>query len=119
MACMTIMQQHGIIRYIGAVPNHYKLGYRFNKMTVWNIPDEIIDELGQKIGQLDFVSHCYHRPRQCPNGLIICLPCSIVEVELEPLAIFTLLKYFSKVLPNNAPVPTLNTKDTRASNFAT
>jgi hypothetical protein len=58
MACMTIMQQHDIIRYIGAVPNHYKLGYRFNKMTVWNIPDEIIDELGQKIGQLDFVNHC-------------------------------------------------------------
>jgi siroheme decarboxylase len=64
---MAAMQEHGIIRRIGAVPNHYKLGYRFNGMTVWNIPDEIIDELGQKVGQLEFVSHCYHRPRHLPE----------------------------------------------------
>lgn len=67
MARMAVMQAHGIIRRIGAVPNHYKLGYRFNGMTVWNIPDDIIDELGEKVGQLDFVSHCYHRPRQLPE----------------------------------------------------
>ncbi len=66
MRRLSAMQQVGIIRRIGAVPNHYKLGYRFNGMTVWNIPDEHIDELGQKIGQLSFVSHCYHRPRKLP-----------------------------------------------------
>ena len=64
---MTAMQQCGIIRRIGAVPDHYKLGYRFNGMTVWNIPDDKADELGQKIGQLDFVSHCYCRPRHLPE----------------------------------------------------
>ncbi|MDP3877526.1 MAG: AsnC family transcriptional regulator [Methylobacter sp.] len=69
MARLTAMQNDGIIRRIGAVPNHYKLGYRFNGMTVWNIPDEFIDELGQKVGQLDFVSHCYHRPRHPPEWL--------------------------------------------------
>jgi DNA-binding Lrp family transcriptional regulator len=63
---MRRMQELGVIRRIGAVPNHYKLGYRFNGMTVWNVPDEKIDELGQKIGNLDFVSHCYHRPRHLP-----------------------------------------------------
>ncbi|MGR8952706.1 MAG: siroheme decarboxylase subunit beta [Gammaproteobacteria bacterium] len=63
---MRRMQEHGIIRRIGAVPNHYTLGYRFNGMTVWNVPDEKIDALGQKIGRLDFVSHCYHRPRHLP-----------------------------------------------------
>lgn len=63
---MGTLQEQGIIRRIGAVPNHYKLGYRFNGMTVWNISDEYIDELGQKVGQLDFVSHCYHRPRHLP-----------------------------------------------------
>lgn len=67
MSRMTAMQEQGIIRRIGAVPNHYKLGYRFNGMTVWNVPDEIIDELGRKIGQLEFVSHCYHRPRHLPE----------------------------------------------------
>lgn len=63
---MRRMQELGVIRRIGAVPNHYRLGYRFNGMTVWNVPDEKIDELGQKIGRLDFVSHCYHRPRHLP-----------------------------------------------------
>jgi DNA-binding Lrp family transcriptional regulator len=67
MTRMAAMQEQGIIRRIGAVPNHYKLGYRFNGMTVWNVPDEVIDELGQQIGQLEFVSHCYHRPRHLPE----------------------------------------------------
>jgi len=67
MTRMTAMQENGIIRRIGVVPNHYKLGYRFNGMTVWNIPDEVIDELGEKVGQLAFVSHCYHRPRHLPE----------------------------------------------------
>jgi len=67
MQRLSAMQDNGIIRRIGAVPNHYKLGYRFNGMTVWNVPDEVIDELGQKVGQLEFVSHCYHRPRHLPE----------------------------------------------------
>jgi DNA-binding Lrp family transcriptional regulator len=66
IARMQRMQELGVIRRIGAVPNHYKLGYRFNGMTVWNVPDDKIDEIGQKIGRLDFVSHCYHRPRHLP-----------------------------------------------------
>jgi len=67
MKRMATMQDQGVIRRIGAVPNHYKLGYRFNGMTVWNVPDESIDDLGQKVGQLEFVSHCYHRPRHLPE----------------------------------------------------
>jgi DNA-binding Lrp family transcriptional regulator len=67
MARLSAMQDSGIIRRIGAVPNHYKLGYRYNGMTVWDIPDDRIDELGQQVGQLAFVSHCYHRPRHLPD----------------------------------------------------
>lgn len=67
MQRMQTMQDTGIIRRIGAVPNHYKLGYQFNGMTVWDVPDHKIDELGAKVGQLDFVSHCYHRPRHLPD----------------------------------------------------
>ncbi len=61
------MLDNGIIRRIGAVPNHYRLGLRGNGMTVWNIPDERIDEIGQKIAAMDFVSHCYQRPRHLPD----------------------------------------------------
>ena len=67
MQRMRMMQENGVIRRIGAVPNHYKLGYRYNGMTVWNIVDEKIDELGAQVGRLDFVSHCYHRPRHLPE----------------------------------------------------
>lgn len=59
--------EQGIIRRIGVVPNHYRLGYRANGMTVWDVPDERINEFGNKIGALDFVSHCYHRPRHLPD----------------------------------------------------
>lgn len=61
------MLENGAIRRIGAVPNHYKLGYVLNGMTVWNVPDEKIDGLGAKVGNLPFVSHCYHRPRHLPD----------------------------------------------------
>lgn len=53
----------GVIRRIGGVPNHYRLGLRANGMTVWNVPDERVGELGERLGRLDAVSHCYERPR--------------------------------------------------------
>ena len=67
MSRMRRMQDTGIIRRIGAVPNHYKLGFTANGMSVWDVPDERIAELGPRIGALDYVSHCYHRPRQLPD----------------------------------------------------
>lgn len=67
MARFRNMLERGVIRRIGAVPNHYALGYKANGMTVWDVADERIDELGERIGQLDFVSHCYQRPRHLPD----------------------------------------------------
>ena len=67
---LTRMQRlldNGAIRRIGVVPNHYKLGYTFNGMTVWDVSDARIDELGQQVGNLPFVSHCYRRPRHLPD----------------------------------------------------
>ncbi len=61
------MLRDGIIRRIAVVPNHYALGYKANGMSVWNVPDECVREMGAKIGALDFVSHCYHRPRHLPD----------------------------------------------------
>ena len=67
MARMRRMLQSGVIRRIGAVPNHYKLGFRGNGMSVWDVPDDRVCELGKRIGALEFVSHCYHRPRHPPR----------------------------------------------------
>ncbi|MFZ2524982.1 MAG: AsnC family transcriptional regulator [Candidatus Ferrigenium altingense] len=67
MVRMRRMLESGVIRRIGVVPNHYALGYKANGMTVWDVPDDRVDELGEKVGALDFVSHCYCRPRHLPD----------------------------------------------------
>ena len=63
---VAAMQKSGVIRRIAAVPNHYALGYTVNGMSVWNVNDDHISELGRQVGALDYVSHCYHRPRHLP-----------------------------------------------------
>ena len=61
------MLKRGIIRRIGAIPNHYELGFRFNGMSVWDVDDEQVVELGPQVGRLDCVSHAYLRPRHLPE----------------------------------------------------
>jgi DNA-binding Lrp family transcriptional regulator len=57
----------GVVRRIGAVPNHYRLGYVANGMTVWDVDDARVDALGERVGALPGVSHCYRRPRELPR----------------------------------------------------
>ena len=64
---MKRMLADGRIRRIGAMPNHYALGYTANAMSVWDVADEAVDELGRQVGALAFVSHCYRRPRRLPQ----------------------------------------------------
>ncbi len=63
---LQAMLDAGLIRRIGAVPNHYRLGFTANGMSVWDVADDRVDQLGEQIGQLPFVSHCYRRPRRAP-----------------------------------------------------
>jgi DNA-binding Lrp family transcriptional regulator len=60
------LSREGAIRRIGAVPNHYALGLTANGMSVWDVPDDQIEAIGARIGALDFVTHCYERPRHLP-----------------------------------------------------
>ncbi len=64
---LRLMLEEGRIRRIGVVPNHYRLGYSANGMSVWEVPDEDIGVIGRQVGELDIVSHCYHRPRRLPD----------------------------------------------------
>jgi DNA-binding Lrp family transcriptional regulator len=66
MERLRIMQMDGRIRRIAAVPNHYKLGYVANGMSVWDVDDSQTSRMGEIIGAFDFVSHCYQRPRSLP-----------------------------------------------------
>jgi DNA-binding Lrp family transcriptional regulator len=54
-ARVTAMLADGRIRRIGAVPNHYALGWHANGMSVWDVDDARVDALGTAVGALPFV----------------------------------------------------------------
>ena len=66
LARLSVLQNKGIIRRIGIAPNHYALGMTANGMSVWDVKDEKVSKLGKIVGSLDFVTHCYLRPRKLP-----------------------------------------------------
>ncbi len=67
IAGLQTLLDAGAIRRIGVVPNHYRIGYAANGMTVWDVADAAVDELGAQVGKLEFVTHCYRRPRHQPD----------------------------------------------------
>jgi siroheme decarboxylase len=66
IARLRYLLASGAIRRIGAIPNHYALGFTANGMSVWDVVDEAVAEIGASVGSLDFVTHCYERPRHLP-----------------------------------------------------
>ncbi|SCK19361.1 Lrp/AsnC family transcriptional regulator [Vogesella sp. LIG4] len=88
---LAAMVQNGVIRRIGAVPNHYAIGYAANGMAVFDVDDEQVDALGQQVGAQPFVSHCYRRLRRQPvwpyNLFAMCHGRSRDEVQDQVAAI--------------------------------
>ncbi len=56
-------QHEGIIRRFGARIVHHEVGFAANGMSVWNVPDERVDEIGALMATYPAVSHCYARNR--------------------------------------------------------
>ena len=54
--------ESGVIRRMGAVANHRKLGYDANGMAVFRVSPETADELGPRLASYPQVTHCYRRP---------------------------------------------------------
>ena len=61
------MKARGVIRRVAIAPNHYRLGMTANGMTVWDVADDRVAVLGERVGALPFVTHCYERPRALPD----------------------------------------------------
>lgn len=97
---MEAMLNNGVIRRIGVVPNHYALGWNANGMTVWDIQDDHIDRLGEMVGALDYVSHCYRRNRHMPdwpyNLFAMVHGRDREEVEAKAEQIFSLLELYCR-----------------------
>ena len=62
------LRENGCIKRIGCVVNHVVTGFDSNCMVVWNVPDDKLDEYGERVGSLPYVTLCYHRPRRPEQG---------------------------------------------------
>ena len=51
-----------IMRRFSAVLHHRRAGFRANAMAVWNVPEEQAVEVGLRMAESPWVSHCYQRP---------------------------------------------------------
>lgn len=57
----------GVIKRFGVIVRHHELGYTANAMAVWDVPDEAVDAIGERIAASGRVTLCYRRPRQLPD----------------------------------------------------
>lgn len=54
-------QKEGIIRRFGAALRHREAGIVANAMIVWQVPEEQLEAVGQKLASFAEVTHCYQR----------------------------------------------------------
>lgn len=64
MARLASLQTSGLIKRLGVIVKHRRLGYQANAMVVWDIPDLRVNAIGKQISNSEFVNLCYQRPRQ-------------------------------------------------------
>jgi DNA-binding Lrp family transcriptional regulator len=67
IARLWLLQNRGVVKRFGVVVRHHELGYRANAMVVWDIPDDRVAELGNRLGGFSCVTLCYRRPRRLPD----------------------------------------------------
>ena len=57
----------GVVRRIGAVVRHRRLGYEANAMVVWDVPDADAPDAGRRLAADPAVTLCYQRARALPD----------------------------------------------------
>lgn len=67
MACARRWQAEGLIKRLGLVVRHRRLGLGANAMVVWDVPDERVALVGRRLARETAVTLCYRRPRQRPD----------------------------------------------------
>jgi len=55
-------EEIGVMRRFAAILRHREVGFTANGMIVWKVPDERIEQVGEKLGAFPQISHCYQRP---------------------------------------------------------
>ncbi len=55
-----------VISRFGCILRHRPLGYRANAMAVWDVPDDSVDRIAERLAARDAVTLCYRRTRRLP-----------------------------------------------------
>ncbi len=82
------LKQQGLIKRLGVIVKHRRLGYQSNAMVVFNIPDTLVNQIGERISQFHFINLCYQRPRhgeQWPYNLFCMIHGKSRETVLQQL----------------------------------
>jgi len=61
------LKDDGTIKRLGVVVRHKELGFKANAMVVWDVPDDSVAQIAQRISAFDCVTLCYQRPRHLPD----------------------------------------------------
>ncbi len=59
---LAALKASGVIREFKAILRHRQAGMQANAMVVWAVPEERIQEVGNKLAEEPAVTHCYERP---------------------------------------------------------
>lgn len=57
----------GLIKRFGVIVRHRELGYQANAMCVWDVPDDVVHEVGVGLAREPLVTLCYRRTRALPD----------------------------------------------------
>jgi DNA-binding Lrp family transcriptional regulator len=77
----------GCIKRFGVVVRHHELGYRANAMVVFDVPDEEVSAIGQRLAREAGVTLCYRRRRHLPQwrSNLFCMVHGRSRDEVEPI----------------------------------
>jgi len=56
------LKESGVMRRFATILNHRKAGFGANAMSVWSVPEDKAEEIGEEMASFSAVSHCYLRP---------------------------------------------------------
>ncbi len=56
------LKSSGVMRRFATILNHRKAGFSANAMSVWAVPEDIAQRVGEELASFSAVSHCYLRP---------------------------------------------------------
>jgi DNA-binding Lrp family transcriptional regulator len=77
----------GCIKRFGIVVRHHELGYKANAMLVFDVPDELVSAVGQRLAREPGVTLCYRRQRHLPHwhANLFCMVHGRSREAVEPI----------------------------------